>query len=56
MTKIQKIISLLFSYRTNVFSLVSKPKQTYNYTKFVMQLKYIYMVMKQIKRMQHFQY
>ena len=42
MTKIQKIISLLFSYRTNVFSLVSKPKQTYNYTKFVMQLKYIY--------------
>lgn len=42
MTKIQKIISLLFSYRTNVFSLISKPKQTYNYTKFVMQLKDIY--------------
>ena len=42
MNKLQKIISLLFSYRTNVFSVISKPKQTYTYAKFIMELKDIY--------------
>lgn len=42
MDKIQKIISLLFSYRSNVFSVISKPKQTYTYAKFIMQIKDVY--------------
>lgn len=42
MNKIQKIISLLFSYRSNVFDIISKPKQTYTYTKFAMHVSKIY--------------
>ncbi|EAJ1254570.1 hypothetical protein A0Y59_05125 [Campylobacter lari] len=39
LNKLSQLFSLLFSYKSNIFDIISKPKQAYTYTKFALELK-----------------
>ncbi|ELP9120728.1 hypothetical protein QTU61_001298 [Campylobacter lari] len=42
LNKLPQLFSLLFSYKSNIFDIISKPKQAYTYTKFALELKELY--------------
>lgn len=42
LNKLPQLFSLLFSYKSNIFDIISKPKQAYTYTKLALELKELY--------------